>query len=250
MKKLVSLFLVLAATAALANPIDDNCPQHVIWGAPQIAKDVNTQYICHLGYGINYNFETKVAHFVVDHIKVSDLAKNAKRKDNFRMDPKVDDDKEATLADYAKSGYDRGHIAPAANFSSSVEEMSESFYLTNMMPQNANNNRGIWKKTEGMARDFATKYGEVYVISGTIYEGEPVVMGNNVLVPSHVYKIIIDPKNKRAMSFLFPNTKLRVRDLPNYIVSIKEIEKRSGVNFNPLLPEDSMEAVKANIEEW
>jgi endonuclease G, mitochondrial len=128
--------------------------------------------------------------------------------------------------------------------------MSESFYLTNMMPQNANNNRGIWKKTEGMARDFATKYGEVYVISGTIYEGEPVVMGNNVLVPSHVYKIIIDPKNKRAMSFLFPNTKLRVRDLPNYIVSIKEIEKRSGVNFNPLLPEDSMEAVKANIEEW
>jgi endonuclease G, mitochondrial len=250
MKKLVSLFLVLAASAAIANPIDDNCPQHVIWGAPQIAKEVNNQYICHLGYGINYNFETKVAHFVVDHIKASDLVKNAKRKDDFRMDPKVDDDKEATLADYAKSGYDRGHIAPAANFSSSVEEMSESFYLTNMMPQNANNNRGIWKKTEGMARDFATKYGEVYVISGTIYEGKPVVMGNNVLVPSHVYKIIIDPKNKRAISFLFPNTKLKVGDLPAYIVSIKEIEKRSGVNFSPLIPDTSMEDVTANIKEW
>ena len=250
MKKLTSLFLVLAASAALANPIDDNCPQHVIWGAPQIAKEGNNQYICHLGYGINYNFKTKVAYFVVDHIKASDLEKVAKRKDDFRMDPKVDDNKEATLQDYAGSGYDRGHIAPAANFSSSEEEMSESFFLTNMMPQVPNNNRGIWKKTEGMARDFATKYGEVYVISGTIYEGEPVVMGNGVLVPSHIYKIIIDPKNKRAMAFLFPNTKLRVRDLPDFIVTIKEIEKRSGVNFSPLIPDASMEEVKANIGEW
>ena len=83
MKKLISLFLVLAASAALANPIDDNCPQHVIWGAPQIAKEVNNQYICHLGYGINYNFETKVAHFVVDHIKASDLVRMPNVKMTF-----------------------------------------------------------------------------------------------------------------------------------------------------------------------
>ena len=88
------------------------------------------------------------------------------------------------------------------------------------------------------------------VISGTIYEGTPIVMGSNVLVPSHVYKIIIDPKNKRAMSFLFPNTNLKVSDLPKFLVSIKEIETRSGVNFNPLIPNASMEEVKANIEEW
>ena len=59
MNNLISLFLVLATSSAVeANPIDDKCPQHVIWGAPQIAKDVNNQYICHLGYGINYNVET------------------------------------------------------------------------------------------------------------------------------------------------------------------------------------------------
>ena len=250
MKKLLVAFLIGISSVAVANPIDDKCPELVIWGAPQIVKEGNNQYICRLGYAVNYNYGTKVAHFVVEHIKATDLVKTANRKDDFRMDPLVDDDKEATLEDYAGSGYDRGHIAPAADFSHSAEEMSESFYLTNMMPQVPNNNRGIWKKTEGMARDYAEKYGEVYVISGTIYEGERVVMGNNVLVPSHLYKIIIDPKNKRAMAFLFPNTKLKVRTLPDHIVTIKEIEKRAGVNFSPLLADDKMETTKANLAEW
>lgn len=250
-KKLtVGILLAFATTAALANPIDDNCPEVVIHGAPQIEKEGDNQYICHTAYGINYNYKTKVAHFVVEHIKASDLTKSAQRKDDFRMDPKVDDDKEATLQDYAGSGYDRGHIAPAADFSHSAEEMSESFYLTNMMPQVPNNNRGIWKKTETMARDFATKYGEVYVISGTIYEGEIKTIGNGVGVPSHVYKIIIDPKNNRAIAFLFENTKIKVKTLPEHVVTIKEIEKRARVNFNPKLKDDSMESKKANLGEW
>ena len=252
MKKLLALSFVLLSSLGFANPIDDSCSEKVIWGAPQIAKEGNNQYLCHLGYAVNYNYATKVAYFVVERIKASDLVKSASRKDDFRMNPLVDDDKEATLQDYAGSGYDRGHIAPAADFSHSAEEMSESFYLTNMMPQVPNNNRGIWKKTEGMARDYAEKYGEVYVISGTIYEGEKVVMGNGVLVPSHLYKIIIDPKNKRAMAFLFPNTKLKVRTLPDHVTTIAEIEKRAGVNISPKLPDSlkGIETTKANLNEW
>jgi endonuclease G len=250
MKKLIIITTFLFWTSVLANPIDDNCSEFVVNGAPQIKVEGNNQYICHKAYAINYNYKTKVAHFVVEHIKASDLTKAAKRKDDFRMDPLVSDDKEATLEDYANSGYDRGHIAPAADFSADAEEMSESFYLTNIMPQVPNNNRGIWKKTETMAREFAEKYGEVYVISGTIYDGDYLTIGNGVGVPTHIYKIIIDPKKNRAMSFLFENTKLKVATLPEHIVTIKEIENRAQVNFNPMLKDDSMEKQKADIGDW
>lgn len=252
MKKILALVLFAAASFGYANPIDDTCAEKVIWGAPQIVKEGNNQYICHLGYAVNYNYETKVAYFVVERIKASDLVKSSERKDDFRVDPMVAVDKQSSLEDYAKSGYDRGHIAPAADFSHSAEEISESFYLTNMMPQVPNNNRGIWKKTETMAREFAEKYGEVYVVSGTIYEGKKVVMGKGVLVPSHIYKIIIDPKKQRAMAFLFPNTNLKVSDLPNYVVTVADIEKRAGVNISPKLPANlsSLETTKAKIGEW
>jgi len=253
MKFITTALFLLATTAAVANPIDDNCSELVWNGAPQIAVDENNQYICRSGYAVNYNYATKVAHFVVEHIKAEDLVKTAKRKDDFRMDPLVDDDKEATLKDYAKSGYDRGHIAPAADFSASVEEMSESFYLTDMMPQVPNNNRGVWKKTEAMARYNAEARGEVYVISGTIYVKGYLTIGNGVGVPQRIFKIIIDPKTEESISFLFPNipnTKIKTRTLPDYVVSIDEIEKEAGIDISPLLKDETMESKKAEYDNW
>ena len=246
--------LLLASTTAWANPIDDNCSQLVWKGAPQISVEGDNQYICHTAYAVNYNYKTKVAHFVVEHIMAEDLTKAAKRKDDFRMDPKVDDDKEATLADYAKSGYDRGHIAPAADFSWSAKEMSESFYLTNMMPQVPNNNRGVWKKTETMARDNAVARGEVYVISGTIFlDGYLTIGEGKVGVPQFVWKIIIDPKTQESIAFLFPNeqgTKIKTKTIPEYIVDIDTIEAETGIDISPLLKDESMESKKADYTNW
>jgi endonuclease G len=254
MFRLVAAGLFLTASTAFANPIDDKCPEVVWYGAPQIAEEGNNQYICHSGYAINYNYETKVAHFVVEHIQAEDLVKTAKRKDDFRMDPKVEDSKEATLEDYAGTGYDRGHIAPAANFSWSEEEMSESFYLTNMMPQVPNNNRGVWKKTETMARENAAKRGEVYVISGTIFsDGYKTIGEGKVGVPQRVYKIIIDPRTQESIAFVFPNEmgmKIKTRTLPSYVVDIDYVESATGIDFSPMLKDESMEAVEADIKNW
>ena len=118
------------------------------------------------------------------------------------------------------------------------------------MPQVPNNNRGIWKKTEGMARDNAVKRGEVYVISGTIYEKGYTTIGNGVGVPQRIFKIIIDPKTKESIAFLFPNDKIKVRTLPDYVTSIDEIEKAAGINISPALKDESMESKTANLKDW
>lgn len=249
------LGLVLGGIAAiaLANPIDTNCPQHVVYGAPQVAQEGNNQYLCRTGYAVNYNYMTKVAYFVVESINPQNLTvKSAARKDDFREDPEIPAQYRVTLKDYVGSGLDRGHMAPAANFVYNAQVMSESFLLSNMMPQLPGNNRGIWKYTEEMTRYWAQKYGLLYIITGTVYDANSPVMGNNVRVPTYLYKIVIDPQRNRAIAFLFPNQKLDPRMIANYVVSIAEIEQVAGVNFSPALPPQlqAMEQVRANYAEW
>ena len=113
------LLLLLLTSNVFANGIDDKCPQVVIWGAPQIINEGNNQYICKSDYAINYDYKTKVAYFVVEHITKDEIAvKSASRKDDFREDTEVPVEYRATLKDYTGSGLDRGHMAPAADFES------------------------------------------------------------------------------------------------------------------------------------
>ena len=252
MKRIITTFLALFATAVLANPIDQVCPQHVVWGAPQIYQEGNNQYLCRSGYAVNYNYATKVPYFVVETIRGDQLVKAAGRKDDFREDPEVPAQYRQTLKDYVGSGYDRGHMAPAADFTYSAQAMSESFFMTNMMPQNPGNNRGIWKYTEELTRYYAQKYGQVYVITGTFFDATSPVFGNNVRVPTYVWKVVIDPRNVRAIAFLYPNQKLDPKDIEKYIVSIAQLEQYTGINFSPALPAQyqGMEQVKANLKDW
>jgi endonuclease G len=130
--------------------------------------------------------------------------------------------------------------------------MSESFLLTNMMPQNPGNNRGIWKYTEELTRYYAQKYGQVYVITGTFFDATSPTFGNGVRVPTYIYKIIIDPRNVRSIAFLYPNQKLDPKDIEKYIVSIAELEQYTGINFSPAIPPQyvGMEKVRANLKDW
>lgn len=243
---------VFVAYEVKANPIDDACPQHVVWGAPQIEQEGGNQYLCRQGYAVNYNYQTKVAYFVVETIKPENLVRSAARKDDFREDPEVPAQYRVTLKDYVGSGLDRGHMAPAADFMNSVQMMSESFLLTNMMPQSPGNNRGIWKYTEEMTRYYAQKYGQMHVITGTIIDASSPSFGNNVKIPSHVYKIVIDANNGRAIAFLFPNRKLDPKTIEQYVVSISEIEEYTGINFSPALPAQlqALEKNRANFKDW
>jgi endonuclease G len=235
MKRLAAL-LLLVSSYAFGNPIDTKCPQFVTWGAPQVVKEGNNQYVCKSGYAFNYNYATKVSYFVVERIDGAKLVKSAPRKDDFREDPEIPAQFRATLKDYTGAGYDRGHMAPAADFMYDAGLISESFFMTNMMPQVPGNNRGIWKYLEEMTRYWAQTHGTVYVITGTIYAGPVKTIGNAVAVPSHIYKIVIDPKTGKTASFLFPNEKLDPKLIDQYAVNVKEIESKTGINFSPALP--------------
>ena len=248
MKKLLAVVLLAFASIVCANPIDDKCKQHVWQGAP-VKAEGNNQYLCRIGYAVNYNYNTKVAHYVVEHITVDHLVKNAPRKDDFREDPEVPAQHRQTLADYTGMGFDRGHVAPAADMTFNAQAMSESFYLTNMMPQVPGNNRGIWKYLEENVRYWAQVKGEVYVITGALFEGQPKMM-NKVAIPSHVYKIVIDPKSGKQIAYLFTNEKLDPKLIDNYAVSVSSIEQRTGINFSPLLTNNSAEKAVLKLKDF
>lgn len=126
-------------------------------------------------------------------------------------------------------------MSPAGDMRWDEQAMSESFYLSNMIPQvGVGMNRGIWKDLEGKVRLWALERGELYIYTGPIYadSAKPKTIGSNkVGVPSHIYKIIFDPIKIEAIAYIMPNKKLKTKDMPNYIVSIREIEKKTGLNF-------------------
>lgn len=234
MRKYLLVILALLSFQVLANPIDDNCPEHTTKGAPVSKIVENNQYICHLNYAIHYRYDTKTAEYVVEHLDKADITGPAVRKDDFRPDPLVDDSKEAQLADYKGVPFDRGHLVPAADNRANDKQMSESFFLTNMVPQDPGHNRGIWKQLEVGVRNTAVNK-DIYVISGTIYHPGYKSIGNNVGIPSELWKIVYDANTGESIAFLFPNVKLPAKDLPKYATSVKNIEQATGIDFFPQL---------------
>jgi len=189
-------------------------------------------------------------------LEKEELVKNASRGNDFRPDPEITTGS-ASLADYKKSGYDRGHLAPAADFAFSEEAMSESFYLSNMSPQAPGLNREIWQYLEGQVRTWAGAYGKVYVVTGPVLE-KPAdqyesIGQNKVSVPEYYYKVLLAPdgESAKAIAFILPNKKCP-DTFWDYAVSIDEVEERTGIDFFSLL-EDSLENLlekNTSLENW
>ncbi len=237
-KVLVTLATLLVAATVWANPIDDQCPQHVLRGAPvSQLQPGTTQYLCKTNYAIHYRYDTKTAEYVVQHITMANISGPAKRKDDFRPDPSVPKQYQSTLADYAGFPFDRGHLSPGADNTQNDTVMSESFFLSNMVPQVPNHNRGIWKQLETAVRNWVKEGKDIYVVSGTIYsQGYQTIGAGQVGIPTHMWKVIVDRKSAKAIAFLFPNAPLPVKDLPKYAVTVATIEQYTGLNFHPQLP--------------
>lgn len=257
MKKIHTYILTFVSllTLVFANPIDDKASDIVINGAPISSINKNNQYLIKKIYAIHYRYDTKTAEYVVERPTKDKITGPAKRKDDFRPDPEVPEKHQSLLSDYAGNPFDRGHLVPAGDSTLNADTMSESFFLTNMVPQVPNNNRGIWKQLETCVRHWVVDNGkDLYVISGTIYNKDYKTIGDNkVGIPDYLWKIVIDAKSNKSITFLFPNAPIPVEDLPKYIVSIEDIEQKTGLDFNPKLPKDKqklLESVKGNTKDW
>ncbi len=206
------------------------------------------------GYALGYIELHEQPACVIYKLSAEEVQNNvAKRSDQFRADPEIPTGS-ATPEDYRKSGYDRGHLAPAADMAWSKKAMSESFYMSNMSPQVPAFNRGIWAKLEAQVRAFAVAEKEIYVVTGAILPKQPTVTigANRVTVPTHYYKVIYDltPPFK-MIGFILPNAKSD-RPLQDFVVTVDAVESVTGLDFFSLVPKDEQEKLESSIsiKDW
>ena len=209
--------------------------------------------IQHKYYNLSYSEEDEQAEWVYYELDTSQIKTSVERKDNFKTDPLIMTSS-AQLSDYKGSGYDRGHLAPSADMKHNEIAMSESFYMSNMSPQNPSFNRGIWKKIEKKIRDWTYLFGELLVITGPILDKDylDVIGENEVSVPKWYYKVIIDLDNyERSIAFLIENQKSS-NSIESFVVTIDQIEEKSGIDFFYQMNDEIENKIESNkaIELW
>ena len=179
------------------------------------------------GFSLKYNEVYEQAEWVAYLLTDDEVLGTVDRIDRFRADDSIPTDS-ASLADYRGSGYDRGHLAPAADMKWSETAMDESFLMSNMSPQAPGFNRGIWKRLEGIVREWAVENEEVYVVTGPVLtDGPYLALGENqVAVPKQYYKVILDYKEPelKAIRFILPNEKSNL-PLSVFVVSVDRVEE-------------------------
>ena len=203
---------------------------------------VNTPIIKHIGYAFQYSEKHEQAFWVAYELTKKETERAFERTNEFIPDPLVSTGT-ATVGDYAKSGYDRGHLAPAADMGWSQQAMAESFYFSNMSPQEPGFNRGIWKNLEEQVRTWANVYDSIYIVTGPVLKDGLVQIGSHgVSVPKYYYKVIFDytGSDAKAIAFLMPNA-ASAESLEHFAVSVDQVEQETGIDFFNKLA-DSTEA--------
>ncbi|MCT4581382.1 MAG: DNA/RNA non-specific endonuclease [Flavobacteriales bacterium] len=208
------------------------------------------QVVQHQAMVLGYDEKHEQARWVM-HMVLPDIEEgNTSRTNDFREDSLVTTGT-AVKADYWYSGYDRGHLAPSADFRWSPIALSESYYYSNMSPQLPELNREKWAELENAVRDYVLYHNEpVYVITGPVLHDSLPTMknegrANEVSIPELYYKIVLDitGEEKRGVAFLIPNGDCTY-PIMSYATSIDVIERRTGLRFYSNLPEDLASKLK------
>jgi endonuclease G len=223
---------------------DDIIPYNVLHLPHYTKEDVIIHY---LGFSLQYNERHEQADWVAYFLDSTRLVKVASRKDNFRQDPQIASGT-ATLADYRKSGYDRGHLAPAADMTWSEQAMDESFFFSNMSPQAPSFNRGIWKKLEEQVRKWAENQ-TLYIVTGPLLEdGLPHIGPNEVSIPKRYYKAMLrySDNHFEGIAFVLPNESSS-KELHEFVLTIDSLERLSSINFFHYLPDSTERRVESNV---
>ncbi len=193
----------------------------------------------------------------VVHMILPDIATGVETRTNdFRRDSLVPVEMPDKV-DYFNSGYDRGHLAPSADFRWSRKALSESYFYSNMSPQKPEFNRGKWSQVEDFLRQYVIYTGHpIFVVTGGLLHDsiqKTIGVNKKIKVPPYFYKIALDMQASppRAIAFWMLNG-TNTKPIINYVVSIDEVEQKTGIDFFYLLPdtlEDRVEAMK-DVSLW
>ena len=221
---------------------------------PVMEKDLPSQILEYTGHTLSYNNETRLPNWVAYELTATEAEGDNPRKDKFARDPQAAG-AQGSKEDYRNSGWDRGHMAPAGDMKWDTKAMDETYYFTNICPQNHQLNNGDWKELEEKCREWAVKYGSIHIVCGPIItENTHGRLGENqIVIPDKFYKVLLIQKNGKyhGAGFLFTNYPKRDskistkpatnRPLESYLVTIDEVEAATGIDFFHKLP-DSVEA--------
>jgi endonuclease G len=189
--------------------------------------------LCFDGFAVLHSGSTKTPAYVAEHLTPQRLrdASDEVRSEHFFEDARIPQAERATLDDYRGSGYDRGHMAPAADMPNG-NAMAQSFSLANVVPQAPDNNRGPWARSvESVTRKYVERGNSVYVFTGPIYGPQTRKIGRGrVWVPNELFKLVYDPERRHAWAFILPNVDgVRV----NGVYSYAQLVERTGIEFLP-----------------
>lgn len=236
MKKILTLILLMSSGITNAweqiapYPIE-KCQVQSPYGFPQTSKQGVA--ICRTGYVTLNDTSAKLPIWVSYTLYPEYALGCVPRSNGFAPDQSLPKGMRAELSDYAKSGYDIGHVVPNADQSRFDQTEKESFLLTNMFPQKPGLNRGIWKLLETSVRGWSTQLGHPLVVyAGPIYgPGDSTIGANNVVIPHAFFKIVIDTTTNQVAGFLFNHEGGQGNDLTKVRAPIAQIQQLSGVTF-------------------
>ena len=240
MKKLFACLLACLSMAA-ASPVlaAAPCSQFVPDGQfPTLTNPrmtPKTRVLCYSDFvvlhsGITHGPLWSAEHLTRAHVEA---AKEMTRTNRFFEDDRLPPGEGATLADYRRSGYDRGHMSPAGN-RWNRDAMAQSFSLANIVPQNRQNNQRLWARLETAVRQIASRDGDVYVVTGPLFVGAQLqtIGASRVFVPTQLFKVVYVPSRQTAFAIVADNVSTNRYD----IRSVHELETASGIRF-PGIPE-------------
>jgi endonuclease G len=209
-------------------------------------------------FTISYSDNHRQAEWVAYELSKKNLEEEGfRRPPTFKTDKRVEAEFQVKHDDYSSTGFDRGHLAAAADFSWSQDGIETTFFTTNISPQEPKFNRGIWKKLESHVRGWATQYEHLYVVTGPILTERAKKRfpkeKNYIAVPQRYYKVLLNYIDDKpiAIGFILKNEDSQ-EHLSTFVVSIDEIEKITGIDFFSELPnnlEKELESSK-NLTDW
>lgn len=217
---------------------------------PTITDERSDRVITHKGFALSYNYDWKIPNWVAYELTNIEVKGEVPRYDKFKPDPMVPQNVSAHTNDYKHSGYDRGHMAPAADMKWDEQAMRESFYLSNICPQNPNLNGGVWKDLEEQVRELASQKGKIFVICGPIVNDTSKTIGENkVVVPQAFFKVLLQEENNElyTIGFVYENISGR-KPMSTYAMTVDEVEELTNIDFFPSLPNKIEKKVEADVD--
>ena len=231
--------------------INNSANIHLKYGNPSNAnlKDTNNYLLEKPQYALSYNCQTGTANWVSWQLNDSWLG-DVERSDDFRPDPDLPNGCYAVRpSDYRGSGYDRGHLAPSGDRTSTESNNSATFFMSNMIPQSPSNNREVWRELEEYSRKLINQGKELYIVAGG--EGtENAIANGQVTVPKYTWKVILvsDNNNLETIAVRIPNNnKVARTDWTDYIVSVDDIEQKTGYDFFSVLDKNIQGKIEQKV---